>query len=157
MMKRTTNKVSGDLISVYLMAIIYCSSEAENSYLFALNIFLSSYKKSPSFFKSQSQSLLSFFCIDFSLLFKCITKHRLRFLILFLLIIKLFHLKSQHFFRGCFCGWPLFLLHFFLSCFPDHFINLNIWWIDSSCQGWFFKCTRFISTEILWILSSRML
>ena len=65
------------------------------------------------------------FCIDFSLLFKCITKYRVRFLILFLLIIKLFHSKSQHFFRDCFCGRPPFLLRFFLCCFPDHFINLT--------------------------------
>ena len=53
-MKRTTNRVSGHLISVYLMAIIYCSSEADNSYLFPLNIFPSSKKKLRSFCRSSA-------------------------------------------------------------------------------------------------------
>ena len=48
-MKCTTNKVLRHLISVYLMAIIRGSVEAENSYLFPLSIFPSSKKKSQSF------------------------------------------------------------------------------------------------------------
>ena len=57
-MKHTANKVSGHLISVYLMAIIYCSSEAENSYIFPLNIFPSSKKKSRSFCRSSASIFL---------------------------------------------------------------------------------------------------
>ena len=63
---------------------------------------------------------LSFICIDFSLLLKCIMKYRLKFLILFFLITKLFHLKSQHFFCGCFWGRPFFHLHFFLVPWSFH-------------------------------------
>ena len=91
-MKRTTNKVSGHLTSVYLMAIIYCGSEVDHSYLFPLN-------NIPIF--------LPFFCIDFSLLFKCITNNRLKILILF-------HLKSQYFLCGCFVVGLFFFCVFFL-------------------------------------------
>ena len=102
------------LISLYLMAIIYCSSEADTVTYFHY-IFFQVLGKNHDFFVVLLHR--------FFLLFKCITKYRVRFLILFLLIIKLFHSKSQHFFRGCFCGRPPFLLCFFLCCFPDHFIN----------------------------------
>ena len=53
-MKRTTNKVSGHMISIHLMANICCSLEAESSYLFPLNIFRSSKKKSRSSCRSSA-------------------------------------------------------------------------------------------------------